>query len=121
MENDVSQKDQRLTFSRIPVVVLQLWNRTGRGCDNSNESGFRSKHSNSEAMEQTDLRTHCTPARLAFADHINRLVTGGRAPSSPEGAKMLTRAHPAPLLPMLGGARQRLRHSREQFLVTKRF
>jgi hypothetical protein len=52
-------------------VVLQLWNRTGRGCDNSNESGFRSKHTNNEAMEQTDLRTRRTPARLAFADHMH--------------------------------------------------
>src|SRR5208282_6201744 len=45
-------------------------------------------------MEQTDLRTHRTPARLAFADHINRFIAGDGAPSSPEGAKMLTRADP---------------------------
>jgi hypothetical protein len=45
-------------------------------------------------MEQTDLDTCRTPARLAFADHVNRLVTGDRAPSSPEGAKMLTRVDP---------------------------
>jgi hypothetical protein len=25
-------------------------------------------------MEQTDLRTHGTPARLAFADHMNRFI-----------------------------------------------
>jgi hypothetical protein len=52
-------------------------------------------------MEQTGLRTHRTPARLAFADHMHRLVTGDRAPSSPEGAKMLTRAHPAFDRPMI--------------------
>jgi hypothetical protein len=75
-------------------VVLQLWNRTGRGCDNSNESGFRSKHTNNEAMEQTDLRTHRTPARLAFADHMHRLVTGDRAPSSPKRVEMLTHVDP---------------------------
>jgi len=46
-------------------------------------------------MEQTDLRTHRTPARLAFADHVHGLVAGDRAPSSPEGAKMLTRADQA--------------------------
>ena len=79
----------------LESVVLQLWNRTGRGCHNSNESGFRSEHTNNEAMEQTDLRTHRTPTRLAFADHMHRLVTGDRAPSSPEGAKMLACAHPA--------------------------
>jgi hypothetical protein len=46
-------------------------------------------------MEQTDLRTHRTPARLAFADHVHGLVAGDRAPSSPEGAEMLTGADPA--------------------------
>jgi hypothetical protein len=46
-------------------------------------------------MEQTNLRTHRTPARLAFADHMNRFIAGDRAPSSPEGAKMLTGADPA--------------------------
>ncbi len=33
-------------------------------------------------MEQTDPRTGRTPARLAFADHMNRFVAGDRAPSS---------------------------------------
>jgi hypothetical protein len=37
------------------TVVLQLWNRTGGGCDNANESDFQSKHTNNKAMEQTDL------------------------------------------------------------------
>ena len=46
-------------------------------------------------MEQTGLRTQRTPARLGFADHMNRLVASDGAPSSPEGAKMLTRADPA--------------------------
>jgi len=46
-------------------------------------------------MEQTDLRTHRTPARLAFADHMNRLVTGNCAPSAPERPEMLTGADPA--------------------------
>src|SRR5271166_4283781 len=46
-------------------------------------------------MEQTDLRTHRTPARLAFANHVNRFIAGDRAPSSPEGAKMLTRVDTA--------------------------
>ena len=45
-------------------------------------------------MQQTDLRTNRTPARLAFADHMNRFIAGDRAPSSPEGTKMLTRADP---------------------------
>jgi hypothetical protein len=45
-------------------------------------------------MEQTDLRTHRTAARLAFADHMNRLIAGDRAPSSPEGAGMLTGVDP---------------------------
>src|SRR5271166_6863474 len=52
-------------------------------------------------MEQIDLRTHRTPARLAFADHMNRFVAGDRAPSSPEGAKMLTRSDPALDRPMI--------------------
>jgi hypothetical protein len=52
-------------------------------------------------MEQTDLHACRTPARLAFADHMNRLVTGNCAPSSPEGAKMLTGADPALDRPMI--------------------
>ena len=46
-------------------------------------------------MEQTDLRTRRTPARLALADHMNRFIAGDRTPSSPEGTKMLACAHPA--------------------------
>ena len=46
-------------------------------------------------MEQTELHTCRTPARLVFADHVNRLIADDRAPSSPEGAKMLTRVDPA--------------------------
>jgi Holliday junction resolvasome RuvABC ATP-dependent DNA helicase subunit len=46
-------------------------------------------------MEHTDLDTCRTPARLAFADHVNRLVTGDRAPSSPEEvAEILRQRHP---------------------------
>jgi hypothetical protein len=41
-------------------------------------------------MEQTDLHIRRTPARLAFAHDMNRLVPGDRAASSPEGAEMLT-------------------------------
>jgi hypothetical protein len=52
-------------------------------------------------MEQTDLHAHRTPARLAFADHMNRFIAGDRASSSPEGAKMLTRADPALYRPMI--------------------
>jgi len=45
-------------------------------------------------MEQTDLRTHWTFARLAFADHVHGLVAGDGAPSAPEGAEMLTGVDP---------------------------
>jgi hypothetical protein len=37
-----------------------------------------------KAMEQTDPRTGRTPARLAFADHLDYLVAGQRAPGSPK-------------------------------------
>jgi hypothetical protein len=46
-------------------------------------------------MKQTDLHTCRIPARLAFADHMNRLVTGNCAPSSPERAEMLACADQA--------------------------
>jgi hypothetical protein len=45
-------------------------------------------------MEQTDLRTRRAPARLAFADHMYRFIAGDCAPSSPEGAEMLTGVDP---------------------------
>ena len=35
-------------------------------------------------MQQTDLRTRRTPARLAFADHLDRLIAGDCAPTCPE-------------------------------------
>jgi hypothetical protein len=41
------------------------------------------------------IRSRGTPVRLAFANHMNRFVAGDRAPSSPEGAKMLAWTHPA--------------------------
>src|SRR5258707_5949163 len=50
-------------------------------------------------MEQTDLHTCRTPARLAFADHMNRLVTGQGAPSTPERPEML-RAWAKPFGPL---------------------
>ena len=46
-------------------------------------------------MEQTDLRPCRASVRLAFANHMNRFVTGDRAPSSPERPEMLTGADPA--------------------------
>ena len=45
-------------------------------------------------MERTDLRTRRTPARLAFADHVNRFVAGDGAPCSPERPEMLTGVDP---------------------------
>src|SRR4029077_8319577 len=50
----------------------------------------RSEQTENKAVQQTDLRA---PVRLAFANHMD--VAGDRAPSSPEGAKILTRAAPA--------------------------
>jgi len=44
----------------------------------------RSEQIENEAVQQTDLRTRRTPARLAFADHMHRLVAGNCAPSCPE-------------------------------------
>src|ERR1700751_1874173 len=52
----------------------------------------RREQTENEAVQQTDLRTRCTPARLSFANHMDRLVAGDRAPSSPERTKMLTGA-----------------------------
>src|SRR5260370_23033371 len=46
-------------------------------------------------MEQTDLRTHRTPARLAFADHVHGLVAGDGAPGGPKRSEMLTRVDPS--------------------------
>src|ERR1700693_38950 len=55
----------------------------------------RREQAENEAMEQTDLCTHRTPAGLAFADHMNRLIAGDRTPSSQERPEMLTGADPA--------------------------
>ena len=52
----------------------------------------RREQTENKAVQQTDLRTRCTPARLSFANHMDRLVAGDRAPSSPERTKMLTGA-----------------------------
>src|SRR5271169_3368332 len=50
----------------------------------------RREQAENEVVQETD-----TAARLAFANHMNRFVAGDRAPSSPEGAKMLACTHPA--------------------------
>src|SRR5258708_3841599 len=47
------------------------------------------KHTNNKAMEQTDPRRRRTSARLAFADHVDYLVAGQRAPGSPKGTEPL--------------------------------
>src|ERR1700757_3103606 len=52
----------------------------------------RREQTENKAVQETDLRTRCTPARLSFANHMDRLVAGDRAPSSPERTKMLTGA-----------------------------
>ena len=44
----------------------------------------RREQTENEAVNKTDLRTRRTPVRLAFANHMNRFVTGDGAPSSPE-------------------------------------
>jgi hypothetical protein len=44
----------------------------------------RSAQTENEAVHQTDLRTRRTPARLTFADHMNRFIAGDCAPRSPE-------------------------------------
>jgi hypothetical protein len=40
----------------------------------------RSEQTDNEAVQQTDLRTRRTPAHLAFAYHMNRLVIGEPVP-----------------------------------------
>src|ERR1700756_3903068 len=54
----------------------------------------RREQTENKAVQQTDLRTRCTPARLAFADHMDRLVAGDRTPGTPKRAEMLTRVDP---------------------------
>jgi len=44
----------------------------------------RREETNNEVVQQTDLRTRRTSVRLAFANHMDRLVAGDGAPSSPE-------------------------------------
>src|ERR1700731_773662 len=55
---------------------------------------FNSKHTNNKAVQRTGPGAHRTPARLAFADHMNRFIAGDRTPGSPKRAKMLTRVDP---------------------------
>ena len=52
-------------------------------------------------MKHTDLRTRRTFPSLAFANHMNGLVTSDCTPGSPEGAEMLTRADPTLDRPMI--------------------
>ena len=44
-------------------------------------------------MEQTDPRRR-TSARLAFADHVDYLVAGQRAPGSPKAMEALAGVNP---------------------------
>ena len=45
-------------------------------------------------MEQTDPRRQRTSARLAFADHVDYLVAGQRAPDSPKRTETLAGVNP---------------------------
>ena len=45
-------------------------------------------------MEQTDPRRRRTSARLAFADHVDYLVAGQRAPGSPKRTETLAGVNP---------------------------
>ena len=74
---------------------------SGATLESSRRSGWMirdltrcSEQAENKAMKETNLRTHRTVARLPLADHMNRFITGDRAPCSPEGAKMLTCANP---------------------------
>src|SRR6266403_5714864 len=51
------------------------------------------KHTNNKAVEQTDPRRR-TSARLAFADHVDYLVAGQRAPGSPKRSEALAGVNP---------------------------
>ncbi len=45
---------------------------------------IRSEQTENKAMKQNGHSSRCTPARLAFADHMDRFIAGDRTPSSPE-------------------------------------
>ena len=77
---------------RLMGVVLQVWNSNAGGCDNGmNQTSIP----NIPTIKRWSRPTFAPPARLTFADHMNCFIAGDRAPSSPEGAKMLARAGPA--------------------------
>src|SRR5690349_14801072 len=46
-------------------------------------------------MRRHNAALRRTPKRLAFAEHVNRFVTGQGAPSGPKGPKTLAGLHPA--------------------------
>ena len=54
----------------------------------------RREQTENEAVNYTDLRTRRTPVRLAFANYMNRFVTGDGAPRTPERVEMLARVDP---------------------------
>jgi hypothetical protein len=55
----------------------------------------RSEQTENELVKETHLLTRRTPARLAFADHMDCLVAGNCAPSAPKRTEMLAGADPA--------------------------
>ena len=61
----------------------------------------RAEQAENEAVQQNNPATRSTFARLAFAHHMDRFVTGDRPPSSPERAKMLACTYPALDRPMI--------------------
>src|ERR1700746_838064 len=52
----------------------------------------RREKTEDKAVQQNGYSTRLTLARLSFANHMDCLVAGDRAPSSPERMKMLTGA-----------------------------
>jgi hypothetical protein len=52
----------------------------------------RSEQIENEAVQWTDLRTRRTPARLAFADHMDRFIAGDRTVrQAPQNERWLAR------------------------------
>src|SRR5713101_6517796 len=87
MQGDLQKTLHCVASSTLLVVVVWCLARPTEG--QSMPDG------NDRAAPHADRYTRRTPARLAFADHMDRLVPGNCAPSAPKRTKMLAGADPA--------------------------
>jgi len=83
--------DIHITFGSVATLAL----RRSLAIGSAKLDRHRAEQAENEAVQQNSPPSQRTSARLAFPDHMDRLVACDRTPSSPKRPEMLTRVDPS--------------------------